>query len=167
MNSHLPSDFPSHMRVIEHTPALLILQERLLGIRLLGGATALLGFMIFIIFEFPFDLFGCFCIAISALMSTLSPVEICTFDKSDNLVTLEKRRWFSSQTQRYDMAQLETIHVEEQSWLGTSFYQIKLRFLSGHRSSLTQFATTDKLAQQDLAYRIRDFVESEKLSPVP
>lgn len=154
------------MRVIEHTPALLILQERLLGIRLLGSATALLGFMIFIIFEFPFDLFGCFCIAIAALISTLSPIEICIFDKPDRLVTLEKRRWFSCQTRRYDMTQIETIHVEKQSWLGTHFYQVKLSFLSGHRSSLTQFATTDQLAQQGLAERIRDFVEIEKPTPV-
>ncbi|WP_299491283.1 hypothetical protein [Acaryochloris sp. IP29b_bin.137] len=154
------------MRVIEHTPALLILQERLLGIRLLGGATAVLGFMIFIIFEFPFDLFGCFCIAIAALMSTFSPIEVCIFDKSDQLVTLEKRRWFSCQTRRYDMTQIDMIHVEERSWLGANFYQVKLSFLSGHRSSLTQFATTDKLAQQGLAKRIRDFVEAEKLSPV-
>ncbi|ABW29519.1 hypothetical protein [Acaryochloris marina] len=147
------------MKVIEHTPALLVLQERLLGIRLFGGATALLGFMIFIIFEFPFDLFGCFCIAIAALISTLSPLEICTFDKSDNVVVLEKRRWFSSQIRRYCMTQIETIHVEEKAWLGTNFYQVRLNFVSGHRSTLTQFATTDRIAQHSLAERIRDFLE--------
>lgn len=147
------------MKVIEHTPALLILQQRLLGIRLLGGATALLGFMIFIIFEYPFDLFGCFCIAIAALMSTLSPLEICTFDKSDNVVLLEKRRWFSSQIQRYRMTHIKSIQVEEKCWLGTYFYQVELNFASGHRSTLTQFATTDRIAQHSLAERIRDFLE--------
>ena len=147
------------MKVIEHTSALLILQERLLGIRLLGGATALLGFLIFIMFEFPFDLFGGFCIAIAALISTLSPVETCTFDKSGNLVILEKRRWFSRQVQRHAIAQVATILVEENFWLGTQFYQVKLNFVSGHRSSLTQFATTDRIAQHSIAARIRDFLD--------
>ncbi|WP_299402052.1 hypothetical protein [Acaryochloris sp. IP29b_bin.148] len=147
------------MKVIEHTPVLLVLQERLLGIRMLGGATALLGFLIFIIFEFPFDLFGCCCIAIAALMSTVSPVEICSFNKHDDLVTLEKHRWFSRQIQRYTITQIEAIEVEEKSWLGTPFYQVKLNFVSGHQSTLTQFATTDKIAQHSLAARIRDFLK--------
>jgi len=154
------------MKVIEHTPVLLVLQERLMGIRLFGGATALLGFMIFIIFEFPYDLFGCFCIAAAALISTLSPLEICTFDKSGNVVVLEKRRWFSTQIQRYSMTQLATIHVEEKVLLGTNFYQVELNFISGHCSTLTQFATTDRIAQRSLAAKIQDFLEVGCLSTI-
>ena len=154
------------MKVIQHTPYLLILQERLLGIRLLGGATALLGFLVFIIFESPFDLFGCFCIAIAGLISTFSPVETCTFNKSDNLVVLEKKRWFSRQIQRHTMTQITTIQIEEQQWLGTQFYQVKLDFVSGHRSTLTQFATTDRIAQHVIVKRIRDFVQIEHLTTI-
>jgi|GEM_PF-1454233 len=154
------------MKVIEHTPTLLILQERLLGIRLLGGATALLGFLIFIIFDFPYDLFGCVCIAIAALISTVSPVEICIFNKPDDLLILEKRRWFSRQTHRYTMTQIEMIQVEEKQWLGTKFYQVNLNFVSGQRSMLTRFASTDKIAQHSLAERIRDFLEVRYSNPI-
>ena len=155
------------MKVIQHTPYLLILQERLLGIRLLGGATALLGFLVFIIFESPFDLFGCFCIVIAGLISTFSPVETCTFSKSDNLVVLEKQRWFSRQVQRHAMTQIATIQIEEQLWLGTQFYQVKLNFVSGHRSTLTQFSTTDRMAQYGIVKKIRDFLEVGHLTTIP
>ncbi|NJM65629.1 MAG: hypothetical protein HC851_08130 [Acaryochloris sp. RU_4_1] len=147
------------MKVIQHTSALLILQERLLGIRLLGGATALFGFFIFIIFAFPFDLFGCFCIAIAAVMATLSPIETCTFNKVNDLIILEKRHWFRRRVQRHRITTIQGIQVEENHWLGTPFYQVKLKFASGYRPALTQFATTDRIAQHSIAERIRDFLD--------
>jgi hypothetical protein len=155
------------MKVIQQTSALLILQERLLGIRLLGVTTALFGFFIFIIFAFPFDLFGCFCIAIAAVMATLSPIETCTFNKANDLIVLEKRHWFSRRIQRHTITSIQGIQVEENYYLGTPFYQVRLKFASGYRPTLTQFATTDRIAQHSLAVRIRDFLDIGHFTPIP
>lgn len=153
------------MKVIQRTSALLIVQEHLLAVRFLGGLTTAIGFLIFIIFEFPFDLFGCLCMGSAALMSMLNPVEICTLDKSSNSIILEKRRWLGQQIQRHQITQIQEIRLEKQKWLGTEFYRICFYFNSGRHSHLTQFPTTDRLAQQLIVQDIRDFLQNKCLTP--
>ncbi|NJK41134.1 MAG: hypothetical protein HC934_06880 [Acaryochloridaceae cyanobacterium SU_2_1] len=153
------------MKVIQRTSALLVVQEHLLAVRCMGGLAAAIGFLIFIIFEFPFDLFGCLCIGTAALMSMLNPVEICTLNKATNSMTLEKRRWLSRKIQHHQISQIKEICIDKQQWLGTEFYRIGFHFTSGKHFHLTQFPTTDRAAQQLIAQHIRDFLQDRCLAP--
>jgi hypothetical protein len=149
------------MKIIQRTSSTLVLQEKLLGLWLLGLGTAATGFFIVMSFEFPVDLFGGVCIAISALVTTLSPTETCIFDKKNRLIILRRQHWFSRRIQQQSTAQIAEVMVEPYSMIGTQFFRVSLVFTSGQTLALTRSATTDRAAQQNLAQQIQAFLELE------
>jgi hypothetical protein len=152
------------MKIIQRTSNILVLQEKLLGIWLLGLGTAATGFFIVMSFEFPVDLFGGVCIAISALVTTLSPTETCIFDKKNRRITLRRQHWLSRRLQQQSTAQIAEVIVEPYSMFGTRFFRVSLVFTSGQTLALTRSATTDRAAQQNLAQQIRAFLELEPVA---
>ncbi|MEO0376336.1 MAG: transmembrane domain-containing protein [Cyanobacteria bacterium P01_A01_bin.17] len=146
------------MKIIQKTSDTLVLQEKLLGIWILGLGTAATGFFIVMSFESPVDLFGGVCIAIAALVSTLSPTETCIFDKTTRLITLRRQRWFSHRIQQQNIAQIADVMVEPYTVMGTQFFRVSLVLSSGQTIALTRSASTDRAAQQHLAQHIQHFL---------
>lgn len=149
------------MKIIHKTSDLLVLQEKLLGIWMLGLGTAATGFFIVMSFESPVDLFGGACIAIAALVATLSPTETCIFDKTTCLITLRRQRWFSHRVQQQNLAQIADVMVEPYTMMGTQFFRVSLVLASGQTLALTRSASTDRTAQQQLAQHIQQFLNLE------
>ncbi len=152
------------MKIIQETSEILVLQERLLGLGLLGLGTAATGFFIVMSFESPVDLFGGLCIAIAALVGTLSPTETCTLDKAKGVMTLRQQRWFSCRVKQHNVASIVDVIVEPYSMMGSQFFRVCLTFNSGQTVALTRSATTDMETQQELADRIRAFLQLNVVS---
>lgn len=154
------------MKIIQETSEILILQEKLLGIWLLGLGTAVTGFFIVMSFEYPVDLFGGLCIAIAALAATLSPTETCTFDKVTGLMTLRQQHWFSRRVRQQYINQITDVKVDPYTMMGTQFFRVSLVLQSGQVIALTRSATTDQETQQRLVQHIRTFLKLY-LQPTP
>lgn len=153
------------MKIIQQTPDTLVLQEKLLGIWFLGLGTAATGFFIVMSFESPVDLFGGVCIAIAALVATLSPTETCTFNKTTGLITLRRQHWFSQRIQQQTLSEITDVRVEPYTVMGTQFFRVSLVFISGQTLAVTRSASTDKTAKQTLAQQIQDFLDLETAEP--
>jgi len=150
------------MKVIQQTVTLLKLQERPVGIWFLSGFTATLGLFIFIGFNSPVDYFGLFCILCSDFMMFFSPVRTCILDKKLNRVTFTQKSWLGTQTKNYSIDKVTGIQVEESNFIGTHFYRLSLRLLSGKRFYLTPIFSTDRELQENIATDIRQFLQSRK-----
>ena len=148
------------MKIVQRTSTRLTLQERLLGIWLLGAFVAVIGLLVVVAFNSPFYLFGGFCIAISNLIVFLSPIETCTFDKSLKKVTMKRQRWLKSSVTNHAIEHVLSVQVEKSLLLRTQFYRVSLMLVSGQRLPLTQFPSTDWRMQQEVATHIRRFLSS-------
>ena len=149
------------MKIIQHTPIRLTLQEHLVGVGVFGIGTALVGLLIFISFESPIDLLGSFCIAAASLIQVFSPKETCTFDKTVGRFTLEQKHWFRRRVKQHAIAQITGVRIEQRWVVGTPFYQIHLILDSGLKLPLTQSVSTDLSQQQTIAQSIRTFVAAK------
>lgn len=148
------------MKIIRKSTTRLQLREHLIGVWILGGLLALLGLFLFISSEPPVDFAGGGCIAIANVMVLCSPVETCSFDKTRNRVTLRQQHWFSQRLHSETIDKIQEVQVEGFAVVGIRFYRIGLVLDSGQRLYLTQFPTTDRAIQQQLAQQVRQFLES-------
>lgn len=148
------------MKIIRKSTTRLQLREHLIGIWMLGGFLALLGLFLFISSEPPIDFAGGGCIAIANVMILCSPVETCSFDKTCNQVTLRQQHWFSQRFHLETIDKIQEVQVEKSAIVGIKFYRVGLVLASGQRLYLTQFPTTDRAIQQQLAHQVRQFLKS-------
>ena len=148
------------MKVIQQTVSLLKLREYPLGIWLLSGFTATLGLFLFIGFTPPVDYFGLFCIICSDFMMFFSPVRTCTFDKNRNRLTFTQKSWLGTQIDDYSIDKVRDVQIEESNFVGTRFYRLSLRLVSGKRFYLTPIFSTDRQLQENLGSDIQKFLRS-------
>ncbi|MGB7415123.1 MAG: hypothetical protein WA902_13035 [Thermosynechococcaceae cyanobacterium] len=149
------------MKIIQDTPDILVLQEKLMGLWFLGLGTAAFGFFVVLSFESPMDLFGGVCIAVSALVATLSPTETCSLNKINGLMTLRQQNWFKHRIKQQSIQQVADVNVEAYRVMGAQFFRVNLVLKSGQVLLLTRSASTDRAMQQDLAQRIEAFLGLE------
>jgi hypothetical protein len=149
------------MKIIQDTSNILVLQEKLLGLWLLGLGTAATGFFIVLSFESPVDLFGGVCIAISALVATLSPTETCSLNKVNGLMTLRQQNWFRHRIKQRSIQQVAEVKVETYTVMGTQFFRVNLVLTSGQVLLLSRSASTDRAMQNEIAQRIEAFLDLE------
>jgi hypothetical protein len=150
------------MKVLQHTAVRLTIQEHLYGIGLLSVATLSTGVFMFFLFEPPVDWIGALCIALGSLFGVLAPTETLTFDKNQKSLVICQHRLFGDKTKRHSLLDVEAVEVNTLDWLGTRFYRINLKMISGRRLAVTHTISTDWQQQQKIVRHIRGF-----LNPFP
>jgi hypothetical protein len=148
------------MRVIRCTTTQLVLEQRLIGLWILGAGVAFAGLYCTLGYAAPFYLLGGLCIGAGSLLEYLTPVEICDLDKQKQSLTLIQRRWMKRRIKHYPLDDIEQIRVERHSYLGANFYAVCLHLATGQRLNLTLFPTTDRGLQAATANKIESFLGS-------
>ncbi|WP_404787742.1 hypothetical protein [Altericista sp. CCNU0014] len=146
------------MKVLQHTAIHLTIQERLLGLELLSVATGFTGIFMFFLFEPPVDWIGAFCIALSSIFMALVPAETLTFDKVQKTLTIRKRHLLRQKMTRYPILDVAAVEIDTLDVLGTRFYRIQLKTISGQQLAVSRTASTDWQQQQKIARHIRRFL---------
>jgi hypothetical protein len=146
------------MKVIQHTAVRLTIQEHLFGITILGAVTGCTGIFMFFLFEPPVDWLGAFCIALGSIFTTLAPTETLTFDKIQKSLIIHQRHLLSHKVAKYSIADVKTVEINSVEMLGTRFYRVNLKMVSGKRLALTRTISTDWQQQQKIVRHIRGFL---------
>ncbi len=146
------------MKVIQHTAVRLTIQEHLFGIALLGVITGCTGIFMFFLFEPPVDWLGAFCIALGSIFTTLAPTETLIFDKVQKSLMIHQRHLLSHKVAQYSIADVKTVEISGADILGTRFYRVSLKMVSGQRLALTRTISTDWQQQQKIVRHIRGFL---------
>jgi hypothetical protein len=151
------------MKVIRQTSAQLVLEQRLIGMWLLGAFLAFVGIILTLGFTAPLYFVGALCIAAGSFTEILTPVEICNLDKHNQRLTLIRRRWLRRQIKRYPLEHIRQVNVGQTTYLGTPFYNVCFGLISGEVLTLTWFPTTDQHKQLQTAKQIEAFLSAEQL----
>jgi hypothetical protein len=146
------------MQVVQQTSTNLMLQNRPVGVWILGEIAAAIGFSFVLASAWPTYLMGGFWIAFANLTVFLSPVETSTFDKVCNRFTLKQQGWRGTKVIEHAIQEIFDVRVEESVQVGSRFYRVSLVLASGKHLYLIQFPTTDFEAQQVAADCIRAFL---------
>lgn len=153
------------MKVLQHNAVRLTIQERLIGLELLSVATGCTGIFMFFLFEPPVDWIGAFCIALSSIFMVLTPTETLTFDKAQQSLTIRQRRLLRHTTVHHPIVDVTAVEVNTVDLLGTRFYCIHLKMISGRRLAVSRTASTDLHQQQNIVRHIRGFLNPSVRRP--
>ncbi len=146
------------MKVLQHTAVRLTIQERLIGLELLSVATGCTGIFMFFLFEPPVDWIGAFCIALGSIFMALTPTETLTFDKAQKSLTIRQRRLLRQTAVHHPIVDVTAVEVNTLDVLGTRFYRIQLKMISGRRVAVSRTVSTDLQQQQNIVRHIRGFL---------
>jgi hypothetical protein len=146
------------MKVLQHTAIHLTIRERLFGLELLSVATGCAGIFMFFLFEPPVDWIGAFCIALSGIFMALAPTETLTFDKAQESLTICQRHLLRQKTARYPILDVTEVEIDTLDILGTRFYRIRLKTISGRSLAVSRTVSTDWQQQQKIVRHIRRFL---------
>jgi hypothetical protein len=159
------------MKVLQHSAARLIVREQLIGVWLLGYATIGIGIFIFFSFKPPVDWLGAALLSLGSLFILSSPTEVFTFDKKAGCLKISQQRLWRRRVIHRELSEIVQVEVETLNVLGTIFYQVNLRFVSGRCLAVTQTISTDWQQQQQIVRHIRSFLTIaspvKKLEPIP
>jgi hypothetical protein len=148
------------MRVLQHTPEQLIIEERLVGIWILSLGSIAAGLFMFFLFEPPVDWVGAFCIALGGIFATFTPMERLIFDKTVGCLTTQQNRLLKRQITHLAIAEINSVNVETLEVLGSRFYRINLQLVSGQTLAITQTVSTDWKQQQKIIRHIHVFLNT-------
>lgn len=150
------------MKVVQQTSTNLMLQNRPIGVWILGEIAAAIGFSFVLASAWPTYLIGGFWIAFANLTVFLSPIETSTFDKIRNRITLKQQGWLGTRITEHAIPEISDVQVEESIQVGSRFYRVSLLLISGKRLHLSQFPSTDCESQQAAANQIQAFLTLTK-----
>lgn len=148
------------MKVVQQTSTNLMLQNRPVGVWLLGGIAGAIGFSFVLASAWPVYLIGGPWIAVADLTVLLSPVETFTLNKIHNRVTLKQQGWLGTKVVEHAISEISEVQIEESVQVGSRFYRVSLVLTTGEHLDLVQFPSTDYRSQQALAKCIRAFLAS-------
>jgi hypothetical protein len=148
------------MKVLQHTSARLVIQERLLGIWLLSLASILTGIFMFFLFEPPVDCVGVFCMALGGIFCALTPTETFVFDKQDGYLKVHQKRLLNQKINHHDLSDIVMVQVHTVDFWGTRFYRVSLQLTSDAEVTVTRTISTDWQQQQKMVRHIRGFLDN-------
>lgn len=162
------------MRIVHHSPDLLIVAEDARGLRTCGGVVAAFGAALLAtglrINSLPEDIAGSLTFLIGVLFLVLPSISTFYFNRGEKRLVIARRRPFTRDSgyDEYPLRDVVAVRADEsRSGDGESTWRIVVALADGRRIPFTSYYTSGYPAKAAMAARIAGFLGVETNPPLP